>query len=166
VPKNDTESIAVTHRKYCGQSEYGSGAFWPRSHIPNIESRSQPKHTLPPHNSNLRAPKNRQNPRSLPKPSPKRSGTAIDPPSHHLNRRLDWYQTRSSRKTMTPDQLKTIVKESVREALREEWLKFYQLNLPHVSDTEQAEIEADLGIPADYDEDDFIDITDLFDHAG
>ena len=67
---------------------------------------------------------------------------------------------------MTPDQLKTIVKESVREALREEWLKFYQLNLPHVSDTEQAEIEANLGIPADYDEDDFIDITDLFDHAG
>ncbi|MGD1902700.1 MAG: hypothetical protein ACFB9N_10725 [Geitlerinemataceae cyanobacterium] len=67
---------------------------------------------------------------------------------------------------MTPDQLKTIVKESVREALREEWLKFYQLNLPHVSDAEQAEIEASLGTPADCDEDDFIDITDLFDHAG
>jgi hypothetical protein len=80
--------------------------------------------------------------------------------------RLDRYQTRSSRKTMTPEQLKTIIKESVREALREEWLKFYQLNRPHVSDTEQAEIEANLGIPTDYDEDDFIDITDLFDHAG
>ncbi|MGD1903528.1 MAG: hypothetical protein ACFB9N_14940 [Geitlerinemataceae cyanobacterium] len=67
---------------------------------------------------------------------------------------------------MTPDQLKTLVKESVREALREEWLKFYQLNLPHVSDDEQAEIDAALGTPDDYNEDEFIDITDLFDRAG
>jgi hypothetical protein len=51
LTKNDTESIAVTHRKCHGQSECGSGTFWPCSHILNIESRSQPKHTPPPHPS-------------------------------------------------------------------------------------------------------------------
>lgn len=61
--------------------------------------------------------------------------------------------------------LKALIKESVREVMREEWFKFFDLLIPYVSDAEQAEIEATFS-PDDHPDVDFVDITEWFDHAG
>ena len=58
--------------------------------------------------------------------------------------------------------LKTIIKEGVREVMREEWLKFFEMLIPYVDDIEQADIEANFN-PVDYKDDGFVDITDWFD---
>ena len=57
--------------------------------------------------------------------------------------------------------LKTIIKESVREVMREEWFKFFEMLTPYVDDIEQADIEANFN-PVDYKDDGFVDITDWF----
>jgi hypothetical protein len=57
--------------------------------------------------------------------------------------------------------LKTIIKESVREVMREEWFKFLEMLIPYVDDIEQADIEANFN-PVDYKDDGFVDITDWF----
>ena len=59
--------------------------------------------------------------------------------------------------------LKAIIKESVREVMREEWFKFFEMLIPYVDDVEQADIEATFN-PADYKDDDFVDITAWFNH--
>ena len=66
--------------------------------------------------------------------------------------------------TIDPQMLKALIKESVREVMREEWFKFFELLTPYVDDDEQAEIEAQFS-PTDHSDDDFIDVTDWFDHA-
>jgi hypothetical protein len=58
--------------------------------------------------------------------------------------------------------LKTIIKESVREVMREEWLKLFEMLIPYVDDIEQADIEANFN-PVDYKDDGFVDITGWFD---
>lgn len=57
--------------------------------------------------------------------------------------------------------LKSLIKDSVREVMQEEWFKFFDLILPYVDNQEQAEIEASFS-PADYSEDDFVEITHWF----
>ncbi|MBC7970706.1 MAG: hypothetical protein H7Z11_11380 [Verrucomicrobia bacterium] len=59
--------------------------------------------------------------------------------------------------------LKVLIKESVREVMREEWFKFFDLLTPYVDNEEQAAIEASFS-PADHSETDFVDITNWFDH--
>ena len=54
---------------------------------------------------------------------------------------------------------KALIKESVREVLREERLLLCEVLVPSVSDEEQAELEADFGSPSDYDNDEPIDMT-------
>lgn len=66
---------------------------------------------------------------------------------------------------MDTQALKDIIKESVREVFREEWFKFYEMTIPFVSDEEQQEIEQETGSPSDYDEDDFIDLTNWAKHG-
>jgi hypothetical protein len=46
---------------------------------------------------------------------------------------------------METQALKVLIKESVREVLREERLLLCQILMPYVSDDEQAEIDADFG---------------------
>ncbi|NCS78065.1 MAG: hypothetical protein GPJ17_12885 [Microcystis aeruginosa K13-07] len=58
--------------------------------------------------------------------------------------------------------LKTIIKESVRAVMREEWFKFFEMLIPYVDDIEQADIEATFN-PVDYKDDGFVDITGWFD---
>ena len=65
--------------------------------------------------------------------------------------------------SLDAEALKTLIKESVREVMREEWFKFFEMLLPFVDDEEQAEIEASFS-PADHAEEDFVDITDWFSH--
>jgi hypothetical protein len=57
--------------------------------------------------------------------------------------------------------LKTLIKDSVREVMREEWFKFFELLTPYVDNQEQAEIEANFS-PDHYSDGDFVDITDWF----
>jgi hypothetical protein len=59
--------------------------------------------------------------------------------------------------------LKALIKESVREVMREEWFKFFDLLIPYVDNEEQAAIEASF-FPADHPDTDFVDITSWFDH--
>jgi len=54
---------------------------------------------------------------------------------------------------------KALIKESVREVLREERLLLCEVLVPSVSDEEQAELEADFGSPSDYDDNEPIDMT-------
>ncbi len=79
---------------------------------------------------------------------------------------------------MEIQELKALIKESVREVLREEMLlvsqgsvpcineneqkqKFalFLSQIPYVSDEEQADIEKHFGLPSDYDRDEFVDMT-------
>jgi hypothetical protein len=60
---------------------------------------------------------------------------------------------------METQELKALIKESVREVLREERLLLCQVLMPYISDEEQAEIEAEFGFPSDYNDDELIDMT-------
>lgn len=62
--------------------------------------------------------------------------------------------------------LKTLIKESLREVLREERLSLCQLLMPYVSDDEQAEVDATLGSPEADGEDELIDLTGWVKHGG
>ncbi len=66
---------------------------------------------------------------------------------------------------MEIQELKALIKESVREVLREERLLLCQTLIPYVSHEEQAEIESEIGFPSDYD-DDVTDMTDWIKHGG
>jgi hypothetical protein len=67
---------------------------------------------------------------------------------------------------MIASELKVLIKESVREVLREERLLLCQILMPYVSDDEQAEIDADFGSPSDYENDELIDMTDWVKYGG
>ena len=60
---------------------------------------------------------------------------------------------------MESQALKVLIKESVREVLREERLLLCQILMPYISDDEQAEINADFGAPSDYEDDEMVDMT-------
>jgi hypothetical protein len=56
--------------------------------------------------------------------------------------------------------LKALIKESIREVLREERLSLIQALIPCVSDKEMKEISEKFGTPDHYNQDEFIDMTD------
>lgn len=60
---------------------------------------------------------------------------------------------------METQELKKLIKESVREVLREERLILCNTLMPYISETEQKEIETELGSPLDYEDDELIDMT-------
>lgn len=66
---------------------------------------------------------------------------------------------------MEGNELKQLVKESLREVLREERLRLCQVLIPYVSDKEMQEIQAKLGSPADYKETEFVNMTDWVKHG-
>ncbi len=66
-------------------------------------------------------------------------------------------------KTLDTQELKAIIKESVREVIREEWFKFFEMLVLYVDDEEQDEIEAQFS-PENFKDDDFTDVTDWFSH--
>jgi len=65
--------------------------------------------------------------------------------------------------TLDAQALRALIKESVREVMREEWFKFFEMLTPYADDQEQAEIESSFS-PADHQAEEFIDVTDWFDH--
>ena len=60
---------------------------------------------------------------------------------------------------MEIQELKALIKESMREVLREERLLLCKILMPYVDDAEQAELEAEFGLPSDYTEEETIDMT-------
>ncbi len=61
---------------------------------------------------------------------------------------------------MSNKELKDIVKESVREVIKEERLSLYEILLPSVSKKELNEIIKSYGSPDKYHKEDFVDMTD------
>lgn len=62
--------------------------------------------------------------------------------------------------------LKALIKESLREVLREERLNLCQLFMPYVSDDEQTEIDTALGSPEASGIEEWIDLTNWVKHGG
>jgi hypothetical protein len=62
-------------------------------------------------------------------------------------------------------QLKQLIKETMREVLREERLALCKILMPYVDDEEQAELTAEFGSPADYSEEETIDMTEWVKHG-
>jgi hypothetical protein len=62
-------------------------------------------------------------------------------------------------KIMEIKELKALIKESMREVLREERLLLCKILIPYVDNTEQTELETEFGSPADYSEDEVVDMT-------
>ena len=56
--------------------------------------------------------------------------------------------------------LKALIKESVREVLQEERLSLIQALIPSVNTQEMKEISQKFGTPDNYNENDFVDMTD------
>ncbi len=66
---------------------------------------------------------------------------------------------------MEIQELKLLIKETMREVLREERLTLCKILMPYVDDAEQAELEAEFGSPADYSEDEAVDMTEWVKHG-
>jgi flavodoxin len=66
---------------------------------------------------------------------------------------------------MEIQELKALIKESMREVLREERLILCKILMPYVDDTEQAELEAEFGSPTDYAKEENFDMTDWVKHG-
>jgi len=58
------------------------------------------------------------------------------------------------------EQLKILIKESIREVLKEERLSLYETLISYVSKKEMREIEERLCSSSDYDKEGFMDMTD------
>lgn len=67
---------------------------------------------------------------------------------------------------MELQELKALIKESVRKVLQEERLLLQQALIPFVSDEEQAELDAIFGSPSDYDNEALVDMTEWVKHGG
>jgi len=63
------------------------------------------------------------------------------------------------KETIEIQELKQLIKETMREVLREERLTLCKILMPYVNDEEQTELEDEFGSPADYSEDEAIDMT-------
>jgi hypothetical protein len=69
-----------------------------------------------------------------------------------------------SAEALNSQTLKALIKESLREVLREERLHLCKLLMPFVSDEEQAETESQFDSPKDFDASETIDLTDWVKH--
>lgn len=60
---------------------------------------------------------------------------------------------------MLAEEIKEIIKESIREVLKEERLSLYAILIPYISRKELNEIRKKFGSPQKYNENDFVDMT-------
>jgi hypothetical protein len=67
---------------------------------------------------------------------------------------------------METRELKKIIKECLREVLKEERLLLCQSLAPYITDEEQAEIEDELGSPINYSEEELMDMTHWVKYGG
>ena len=60
---------------------------------------------------------------------------------------------------MIDENLKEIIKQSVREVIKEERLHLYEILVPYASSKEISEIKQKFGSPENYSKEEFIDMT-------
>ena len=65
---------------------------------------------------------------------------------------------------MEAQELKQLLKETIREVIREERLALNIILTPYASDKESQEIQTKFGSPYQYDKKNFIDITNWVNH--
>jgi hypothetical protein len=58
------------------------------------------------------------------------------------------------------EELKALIKETMREVLQEERLRLCQILIPYISDEEQRELETEFGSPLKDVDDEIVDMTD------
>lgn len=66
---------------------------------------------------------------------------------------------------MEAGELKALIKESIREVLKEERMLLCQVLIPYVSEEEQEELDEILGSPSDYEDEEWVDMTDWVKHG-
>lgn len=66
---------------------------------------------------------------------------------------------------MEKQELKALIKETIREVIQEERYHLCQILIPNISDREQQEIEAELGLPSTENNEELIDLTDWVKHS-
>lgn len=66
---------------------------------------------------------------------------------------------------MEIQELKALIKESIREVLREERMLLCQVLIPYVSEEEQEELDTEFGSPSDYEDEELVDMTDWVKHG-
>ena len=67
---------------------------------------------------------------------------------------------------MNKQELKDLIKETMREVIQEERQSLCQILIPYVSDEEQKELEVELGKPISQDDEELIDLTDWVKNGG
>ncbi|MBW4553237.1 MAG: hypothetical protein KME35_19305 [Aphanocapsa sp. GSE-SYN-MK-11-07L] len=65
---------------------------------------------------------------------------------------------------METQELKQLLKETIREVIREERLALSLILMPYVSEKENQEICSKFVSPTQYDKNDFVDMTDWVNH--
>ena len=66
---------------------------------------------------------------------------------------------------MEKQELKALIKETMKEVIQEERASLYQILIPYVSDKEQEELEIEFGIPST-EKEEFVDLTDWVKNGG
>lgn len=67
---------------------------------------------------------------------------------------------------MEKQELKALIKETMKEVIQEERANFYQILIPDVSDKEQEELEVEFGIPSTEKEEELVNLTDWVKNGG
>ncbi|MGL5792876.1 MAG: hypothetical protein ACRC06_00440, partial [Waterburya sp.] len=71
-----------------------------------------------------------------------------------------------SKHNMEKQELKALIKETMKEVIQEERHNLYQILIPYVSEEEQQELEAEIGIPSAENEEELVDLTDWVKNGG
>ena len=66
---------------------------------------------------------------------------------------------------MEKQELKALIKETMKEVIQEERASLSQILIPHVSDKEQEELEVEFGIPS-AEKEELVDLTDWVENGG
>ena len=67
---------------------------------------------------------------------------------------------------MEKQELKALIKETMREVIQEERHNLCQILIPYVSESEQQELEAEFGIPLAENDEELVDLSDWVNNGG
>lgn len=67
---------------------------------------------------------------------------------------------------MEKQELKALIKETMKEVIQEERQNLCQILIPYISEEEQQELEAEFGVPSTESEEEIVDLTDWVKNGG
>jgi hypothetical protein len=67
---------------------------------------------------------------------------------------------------MEKQELKALIKETMKGVIQEERHNLYQALIPYVDEEEQQELEAEFGIPLEKSDEELVDLTDWVKNGG